>query len=243
MTTRTRLFARFGVLAVVMLVLAMLPTGSGAAADEPQTCKDLPGFTTNLEGGTSGVWGSATFTPDDGPLTLTVNAGYRVWVCVKKGAEGSEGGGGVYLYPDPYVGPGTFEIGYPETPMVEGFSHYAIKFGKDTTTTTDGTTTTTDGTTTTTEGTTTTTALVTTTTMATTTTEEVTTTTEEVTTTTIEEEVAGEVVEQTTEEVLGDGAEALPRTGGSAALGLVAAGLLGLGGGLVAAARRRELES
>jgi hypothetical protein len=65
----------------------------------------------------------------------------------------------------------------------------------------------------------------------------------ETTTTTLPTEVESEVVEQTTTTVVEVLGEALPRTGGSIGLALVGTLGLALGGGLVATARRRELES
>jgi LPXTG-motif cell wall-anchored protein len=325
MTTWTRLTTRLGVVAVLALVLALTPTmGFASAEDDARTCRDLPAYTENLEGNTTGVWGSATFSQDSGPLVLEVNDGYTVWVCVKKGSAAQEFGP---VEVGPYVGPLTgVDVSYPGTPPAEGFSHYAIRwepegelktfkvipkkvwdFGKAAIPAdgeavitidagvhgskswsfdTSGAMTSTDksalrlpegATYEVTE-------VVTapagftcerfvpevdamhrvrpevvtetvhnrcversTDTLPPVTFPPATVTTPELqTTTTTTAEVAGEVVEATTTtaEVAGEvAAAALPRTGGSAALGLMAVGLLAAGGGLVATARRRELKS
>jgi LPXTG-motif cell wall-anchored protein len=107
---------------VTLRKVALAPTmGFASAEDDARTCRDLPGYTENLEGNTSGVWGSATFSQDSGPLVLDVNDGYTVWVCVKKGTAPVELG--------PYVGPLTgVDVSYPGTPPAEGFSHYSIRW-------------------------------------------------------------------------------------------------------------------
>lgn len=95
--------------------------------EQGNTCKDLEGFNTNHEGNSSGVWGSIEFEDDNGPLVLTVEDGYTVILCVKKGSA-IQGQGPVEL--DPFAGPQQdVEVNYPDAKdPEEGFSHYAFKF-------------------------------------------------------------------------------------------------------------------
>ncbi|MGY6502028.1 MAG: hypothetical protein ACXIVQ_14190 [Acidimicrobiales bacterium] len=230
--TRTRFSVRALVLvAVGALGVSLLVPIAAASAAASDTCKDQPGFSENLEGDTSGVWGTISFTPDRGPLVLDVNDGYVVHLCLKKGSSsGASPYPGVQLT-GPYVGPiEGLQVYYPGT--TKGFSHYAVRYEVTTTTTVPEETTTT----TVAEETTTTTVA-----------EETTTTTEDVavlptiveaTTTT----AGTEATTTTTEDVAVLGATELPRTGvGSLVTALVGALLVTSGGTLLVTARRRGL--
>jgi hypothetical protein len=135
---------------VGVIVLGVLfGFGLMAFADDPKTCKDL-GYADNLTASSSGVWGSATFDDTQPTLTLVVNEGYEVTLCVKAGSE-NQGFG-----PEE-VGPfGEGEYAVPHSSGKE-LSHYGVAFSEipdDSTTTTlvdETTTTTVDDSTTTTQ--------------------------------------------------------------------------------------------
>ena len=95
----------------------LLEIAAVAPPQEPKTCKDLPGFTDNLEVNSAGEWGSILWNKvgDDGYLTVNVNAGYTLELCIKKGSTVGN---------DPFEGLKTFQGDTALTGLIEGLSLY-----------------------------------------------------------------------------------------------------------------------
>lgn len=134
-----------GALLLTLGVLMLMSIPVLATDSAPQTCKDL-GYE-NLEADSSGVWGSVDFDNTSDTLTLVVNAGYEVTLCVKAGSTNQGNGPEV-------VGPfweGTHYVGHSSG---KELSHYGFTFETKGTTTTEeeSSTTTVNDTTTTSEG-------------------------------------------------------------------------------------------
>lgn len=106
-----------------------------AEAQVANTCKDL-GFPDNLETDTSGVWGSVAFDNTEDTLTLVVNDGYEVTLCVKAGSI-NQGNGPESVGP---FSAGTHIVGHTSG---KDLSHYGLTFQTVTTTTGETTSTTT----------------------------------------------------------------------------------------------------
>lgn len=70
----------------VQAMMEMVP--EGGPSQEPKTCKDLDDFDENLEKNSSGEWGSIIWNKvgSDGYLTVNVNEGYTLNLCIKKGS-------------------------------------------------------------------------------------------------------------------------------------------------------------
>lgn len=166
------------VLAVFMLMPIAFADGGKPPKD--QTCKDI-GFDENRESDSSGVWGSVDFSDDQDFLTLVVNEGWEVQLCVKAGSANQGLGPEV----TEWFGEGEYEV---EHSSGKDLSHYdwVKRRVDDSTTTTEP------------EVTTTSTLASTTTTEATTTTEGPTTTTEATTTTSAPDQSTTTVPEETT---------------------------------------------
>lgn len=103
--------------AIGLTLLLMVPVYA-TQPETTNTCKDL-GFDKNLESSTSGPWGSVVFDNTEEELTLTVNSGFTVMLCVKAGSVqqglGPEGSG-------PYA-EGTYQVGHSSE---KELSHYGV---------------------------------------------------------------------------------------------------------------------
>lgn len=226
-----------GLITLVMLAVLAIPLMGLATEndkpDEPKegTCKDL-GYGDNLDSDSSDAWGSIDFSDTEDTLTLEVNEGYEVQLCVKAGSvkqgNGPEDKG--------WFDEGTYEVGHSSG---KELSHYGFRF-RDTTTTTvpEETTTIPEETTTVPEETTTVPEETTTVPEETTTVPEKTTTVPEEPTT-VPEAPRGAPRTPATAETLSE----LPFTGDEMGrLALVAFAALALGGTFVLSARKRRQE-
>ncbi len=102
----------------LMLAIVMLVTAR-AEAQVDQTCNDV-GFD-NETGSTSGIWGSVTFDDSEPTLTLVVEEGFEVRLCVKAGS--AQQGDGPEI--TDWFGEGTHEVSHSTG---KDLSHYGIQF-------------------------------------------------------------------------------------------------------------------
>lgn len=117
------LFGFFALLAAFLPGVANAQQGGG----NPDVCWNVEGFERDLKASISEEWGSATWTPtggSDGIVTINVNEGYEVEVCLKKGPR-------TYV-----VGPFGADVGadFQVNPPAEapgdpgdGVSHYDVR--------------------------------------------------------------------------------------------------------------------
>ncbi len=117
------------VIGLFALLAAFFPGVANAqqGGGNPDVCWNVDGFERDLKGSISEDWGSATWTPSggsDGIVTIDVNDGYEVEVCLKKGPNtyvvgpfGSDVGAGFQVNP-PASAPGS-----PD----DGVSHYDVR--------------------------------------------------------------------------------------------------------------------
>jgi hypothetical protein len=134
MSTGIRRVLAMSLATILMLALVWLITSNDQAdATTENTCNDV-GFT-NLESDTSGAWGSVDFDSTEPTLTLVVEEGFEVRLCVKAGSVEQGDGPEVTGWFDE----GTYEVAHSSG---KELSHYGIEF-RETTTSTSTTTSTT----------------------------------------------------------------------------------------------------
>ena len=134
MSTGIRRVLAMSLATILMLALVWLITSNDQAdATTENTCNDV-GFT-NLESDTSGAWGSVDFDSTEPTLTLVVEEGFEVRLCVKAGSVEQGDGPEVTGWFDE----GTYEVAHSSG---KELSHYGIEFRETTTSTSTPTSTT-----------------------------------------------------------------------------------------------------
>jgi len=120
MTTPVRRVLAMSLATALMLALVWLVTSHDqATAQTENTCNDV-GFT-NLEADSSGPWGSVDFDATEPTLTLVVDEGWEVRLCIKAGS--AQQGDGPEI--TDWFGEGTYEVAHSTG---KDLSHYGVAF-------------------------------------------------------------------------------------------------------------------